>query len=213
MFAFFYVFCQSQCKCGSLEPDLSKIYTTLIIGSDKRPPRNNWQGHSSSVLNTVANHPFPHKRQSDTVVPSTKKLHGIEGFVSSLEHIHIKTVIEVFLRRSSSGIWGSWFCLKSLLFHFFDPVKPYGWWMSCSSSSHSRYVCWSEGRTVQHKSWIRAALKLSEFNELRFSELWASLKHLPFYCKVWAKEWQEVHMRVILSAQNQKRWVERKEEN
>lgn len=164
MFAFFYVFCQSQCKCGSLEPDLSKIYTTLLIGSDKRPPRNNWQGHSSSVLNTVANHPFPHKRQSDTVVPSPKKLHGLEGFVSSLEHIHIKTVIEVFLRRSSSGIWGSWFCLKSSLSHFFDLAKPYGCWTSCSSSSHSRDVCWSEGRTVQHKSWIRAALKLSEFN-------------------------------------------------
>lgn len=165
MFAFFNVFCQSQCKCGSLEAGFSKVHTALIIGSDTRPPRNNGQGHSSSIVNTVANHPFPHKRWSDTIVPSTKKLHGFEGFVSSPEHIHIKTVFEVFLRRSSSGMWGSWFCVKSLLPHFFDPAKPYGPWTSCSSSSHSRYVCWSEGRTVQHKSWIRAALKLSEINK------------------------------------------------
>ena len=79
MFAFFNVFCQSQCKCGSLEAGFSKVHTGLIIGSDTRPPRNNGQGHSSSVLNTVANHPFPHKRRSDTVVPSTRNSMGLRG--------------------------------------------------------------------------------------------------------------------------------------
>lgn len=70
----------------------------------------------SSLLSTVANHPFPHKRQSDTLIPSTKKLRVLEGFVASLEYIHIKTAIEVFLWRSSSGIWGRWFFFFSEIF-------------------------------------------------------------------------------------------------